>query len=82
MELTPCPHCATLLFTGSRTCPHCAQPLATEPTARPLSMILLGLMLGGCGEKDEDTGAPSDTADSTVGALYGVPATTPAPEDP
>ena len=83
MELTPCPHCAELLFTGSSTCPHCAG-LLTGITARPLPLVMLGIALAGCGEKDEDD--TGDTAEDTVvEPEYGVAATgdlQPGPVEP
>ena len=72
-ELTPCPRCAELHFAGATTCPHCAAPLPEAASARPLPLLLLGLTLAGCGEKDDDTG---DTAEEPLPEPeYGVPAT-------
>ncbi len=72
-ELSPCPHCAELLFTGAGTCPHCAADL-TGLSARPLPLVMLGIALAGCGDKEDDTA--EDTADTIEPEPeYGVPAT-------
>ncbi|MFT5680873.1 MAG: hypothetical protein ACI8RZ_001779 [Myxococcota bacterium] len=78
-ELTPCPHCAELLFTGASTCPHCGQHLTVGSFASPLPLLMLGIALVGCGDKD-DTG---DTGEDTIQPEpeYGVAATADEPED-
>lgn len=71
-ELTPCPHCSELLFTGASQCPHCSGRV-DELSARPIPLMLLGLALAGCGDK-EDTAA--DTAEEPAPEPeYGVAAT-------
>ena len=73
MTLMPCDRCATPAPTGLLACPHCGaqlQPAAAgQAEIRALPLLLLGLSLAGCGEKDDDTAGGEDTS---VQALYGV----------
>ncbi len=66
-ELTPCPHCAELLFTGASTCPHCACHVAEGSTSPPLPLLMVHLLAR--------HGAPAD-----VGAVQVPPPEVIAPE--
>lgn len=73
MTLLPCHRCASPTPPGLLACPHCnaslsADPLAAEVRVLPLILLSMGLSLGGCGDKEEDTA--EDTG--SVQALYGV----------
>ena len=74
-DLTPCLQCSELLFAGTTACPHCNAPFSEATSARPLPLVMLGLTLSGCGDKDES--GSTDTGEDTivVEPEYGVAAT-------
>ena len=73
MSLFPCPRCTAPVISGHISCPHCHATIDKDDEIRAMPLLLMGLLLSGCGDKDTDTDTePEDTA---VGQdLYGVPA--------
>ncbi len=66
MALVPCSACGRHHKRTVRACPHCGTATTATPSLTPAA-ALLGLALVACGGDD------TDTTDSAVQALYGVP---------
>ena len=60
MSIYPCARCAAPILSTAQTCPHCHAPAEEQEDVRPLPMLLMGLLLSACGDKD-DTGDTGDT---------------------
>ena len=70
MSLYPCARCAAPVLSTNQTCPHCHAPAGEQEDVRPLPVLLMGLLLSACGDKD-------DTGDTALVAQpeYGVAVT-------
>ena len=79
MSLLICTNCGEHHFQHESICPHCNVPRkkGLQINTRRTSMaVLLGLVLAGCGDKEEDTSSEptsEPTAEPVDDALYGVP---------
>ena len=70
MSFKPCPRCATPM---RHRCPHCHDDQRSPRLGASLPLLVMGLALSGCGDK-EDTGDTADDTGMLVQPEYGVAA--------
>ena len=75
MQLTTCNECGEHYFQSEKDCPHCHKTFSSTKRFSS-SALLLGLVLTGCGDKNEDTAA------DTASEASSEPASEPAVEPP
>lgn len=71
MNLYPCPRCTAPVWPDAVSCPNCRAAVEPGDAVRGLPALLAGLLLMGCGDKD-DSGDTAGADTGTVSALYGV----------
>ena len=73
MSFKPCPRCATPVRHTAVRCPHCREHQRAPQLTTALPLLVMGLALSGCGDK-EDTGDTADDTGMLVQPEYGVAA--------
>jgi hypothetical protein len=60
-RLSQCPACDEHVKRAEEVCPHCGAPLADTRASGAAAMILMGLALAGCPDKEPDTTTMGET---------------------